>query len=217
MGDKVQNIDFHVEKIELSARIPITLNLTDVASDTTIKSNGDISQNPSKTGDWLNLSGIIASKNSALFFQNMGIEKWPEGPMMGSFTLKVMTQKNLVESMTLRHGEGETETSFFFGKQSNEKDNEEKKTVKEFPTLAVKNMDYEKWKAFLTGVLGKEFFNKLSSDFRVQIEDMKFNSEILTKGSAEGHIGKCGGGKHSLHHRTIGLGEIHVSPVRHRP
>ena len=182
MADKPQKIELNIGKIELSQNLPVSLNLTDISSETTIEGSGFILHDMEKPDDWLNLSGRIGSKNTGLFFQNIGIEKWPNDSLVGSFTLKVMTNRTVFESITIRQGEGDTATSFFLGEQSDED------SQKKIPILVVKNIDFDKWKPFLSGVLKADFWGQLGTDFRLQVEEAKINEQSLIQGVAQGRI-----------------------------
>ncbi|MGN0919408.1 MAG: AsmA family protein [Alphaproteobacteria bacterium] len=182
MADKPKQAEIHIGKIELAQSLPISLNLKDPSSETTIECSGAVFQNTEKPDEWLNLSGVIGSKNIGLFFQNIGIEKWPEGSLRGSFTFKVMTNKSVFESITARQGEGDSETSLFLGEQLDEE------LQKKVPTFVIKNMNYEEWKPLLSDFPKTNYFDKLASDFRIQLEEVKINNQLLTQGIAQGRI-----------------------------
>lgn len=182
ISEKPFNLDVQIGQIEVSQDIPITINLTDPASDTSIESKGHIIQDMQKPDEWLNLSGILTSTKGAQFFQNLGIDKWPEGSSIMSFTIKIKTDKTVIENMTVRQGEGDSETSFTLGMEL------EEKTQKKIPTLGIKSMDYQKWKPLLIEFSKGNFLDKITTDFAVLIKEIRVNSGILTQGIAKGHI-----------------------------
>ena len=65
-------------------------------------------------------------------------------------------------------------------------DNE--KNALQVPTLIVKNLDFNKWENFLLSSFKEPFWEKLSGDFRAQIENIKLKGELLDQIVLQGRI-----------------------------
>ena len=182
LAENKEEIDITIEEIEPFRPIQIVVNLADKNTKTYIDGYGTIFYDADKPDEWLNFEGILASKNISLFLEKFGVRNWPKEPIVGSFTFKSTPKKSLLESLTIRQGEGEEGTSFFMGLQ------DPNNKTKKIPTLVVKNIDAEKWLPFLHGATLSSFFNQLKTDFYVQIEEARFRSEFLKQIFVEGNL-----------------------------
>ncbi|MBP5784407.1 MAG: AsmA family protein, partial [Methanobrevibacter sp.] len=180
VNESKESIDFTIDKIEAFQPVKIDLSLNDKDSKTSIRGKGSVFYDPNKPDEWMTLEGIISSKNISFFLEKVGIQNWPKEQVVGSFTFKITPNKTVLESLTIRQGQGEEETSFFMGMQSPKNDG------KKIPTLAIKNIDLEKWFPLIEKISTETYFNHWKTDFYVQIEEAKFHSELSKQIFAEG-------------------------------
>ncbi len=182
MIDVPMSFDLRIGRIETSQNIPISLNVVDSSSETNIDSKGYILRNSEGSDEWINLAGTLTGKKGEVFFKNIGIEQWPSGPLTGSFTLKIKTDKTIFESMTVRQGEGDSVTSFSLGMET------DKATNKKIPTLGIRSIEYLKWKPLLDSLPKSAVFNRMATDFSLLISEAKIDSEMITQGLVKGKI-----------------------------
>ena len=185
MGDSPKKVSLQIGQIEVSQNLPLKILFSDEKSMTKITSEGEFLFGQKTTKEWFKLPGIITSQNPRAFFESFGLSDWPEGTLVGSFTLNVMPNKTIFENITLSQEEGDLQTAFFLGKQEEKED-----ASRNVPILIVKNMDYKNWRPVFKSLLKVPFFDQLKTKFYLQLEGIKLNGQTVEVGNGHGAIEK---------------------------
>ena len=182
MNENREEIDINIGKIEPFQPVEVTINFTDRESRTYIDGVGSVFYDSEKPDEWFKIEGVITSRDISIFCKKIGLKNWPKEPVVGSFTFKITPSGSILDSLTIRQGKGENETSFFMGMQTPNKN-----SVK-IPTLVIKNFDVEKWIPLIDEMTASKFFNRVKMPYYVQLGETKFHSEILGQILIEGNL-----------------------------
>ena len=173
LNENREGLDINIGKIEPFQAVEVTINFTDKESRTYIDGIGSVFYDSEKPDEWFKIEGVITSRDLSVFCKKIGLQNWPKESVVGSFTFKTTPFGSILDSLTIRQGKGENETTFFMGMQTPNKNTEK------IPTLVVKNFDVEKWFPLIDEIIASKTFNQVKMPYYIQLEETKFHSEVL--------------------------------------